>query len=80
MKDETVASNGWLSYTSDKREYLCSKGHRQTGRYDATAHSPDGVAEAESGPMCRACYVLWLGQQFKTVEAEPLPGPALPGG
>lgn len=49
--------------------YVCPRGHQQRGRYVITAHY-GGELEAQSGPICRICYVEWVAQNCPTFPAQ----------
>lgn len=45
---------------ADRRIYRCPLGHLQRGSYEVKAF--DGMTMvASSGPVCRMCYVRWIG-------------------
>ena len=53
-----------------ERLYVCPKGHTETASEAWHAYLTEDPA-VDSGPVCRVCYVEWLGKTFPTEEVKP---------
>lgn len=56
--------------------YVCSKGHRFTGRTSlmVTGETPCVEAMQYAGDYCTVCYFAWIAQNVPRVEAVEIEG------